>query len=170
MGDSLAPQTEFSRPIFRSSLNDVFQNLAAAMTTRVRQLDLTAQREKPTSEFGPIEGVGAANGTSFIWETQIKVQWAWIILPSLLFILTSLFLGVTMLETKRRGLKVWKLSPTAMICSGLDETTQQQARAAGDLVKMEELVADIQVYLQEDKTDSTDDSWRLGVTRHLAQS
>ena len=170
MGGSLAPQTEFSRPIVRSSLNDVFQNLAAAMSPRVRQLDPTAQREKPTAEFGPIEGVGAANGTSFIWETQIKVRWTWIILPSLLFILTSLFLGVTMLETKRRGLKVWKLSPTAIICSGLDETTQQQVRAAGDPVKMEELAADIQVYLQKDKTGCTDDSWSLGVTRHLAQS
>ena len=163
--------TEFTRPIVRSSLNDVFQKLTAAMTTRVRQLDSTAQREKPVAEFGPIEGVvGAANGTSFIWETQIKVRWTWIILPSLLFILTSLFLGVTMLETKRRGLKIWKLSPTAVICSGLDETTQQQVRAAGDPVKMEERTAGVQVYLQKDKADSTDDSWRLGVTRNLAQS
>lgn len=75
-----------------------------------------------------------------------------------------------MLETKRRGLKAWKSSPIAMICSGLDETTQQEARAAGDPVKVEELAADIQVYLQKDKTDDTDDSWRLGVTRRLAQS
>lgn len=75
-----------------------------------------------------------------------------------------------MLETKRRGLKIWKLSPTAVICSGLDETTQQQVRAAGDPVKMEERTAGVQVYLQKDKADSTDDSWRLGVTRNLAQS
>ncbi|KAL2814508.1 hypothetical protein BDW59DRAFT_176440 [Aspergillus cavernicola] len=169
MSSPLRPPTEFLRPMLRSRLNDVFQNLAAAMTTRVRQLDWSAQNEKPSARFGPLEGVGVANGTSFAMETQIKVQWAWIVLPSLLFVLTALFLGITMLETKQKGLRAWKSSPTAAICSGLDENTQQQVRAAEDPVEMEALAADIQVHLQKGKTDTTGSSWRLKASQSSAQ-
>lgn len=165
------PTTEFFRPMLRSSLNDTFQTLATAMTTRVRQLGSAAQNTTPYDIFGPIplESIGPAKGRSFKVETQIKVQWPWVIVPSLLVILTSIFLGITIFKTRQHGLKAWKYSPMALVCSGLDENTQQQVRLAGDPTKMEAVAADIQVHLLKSEAGATVGGWRLEATPSSVQ-
>lgn len=156
-------RTELQGPLRRSSLEDTFQRLATAMTIAVRSVDPAAQATAPVG-FGPVEGVGLANGTSFATATQIKVQWAWIIVPSLLLILTTLFLGITIVKTRQNGLKAWKQSPLALVCAGVNESTQQQIRAAGDPTMMEEMADHIQVHLQKE-AEITNGRWRLEATR-----
>lgn len=117
--------------------------------------------EYAKADFGTVEDIRAANGTSFIVETQIHVRWAWIILPSWLLILTIVFLEITIFETRKKGLGEWKSSPESLVCSGLDEDVQQEIRATRDPVKMEELAADISVHLRKCKTDTPVEYWKL---------
>lgn len=161
MATAKGHQSEFLLPMLRSSLTDVFKSLADGMTTRVRQLDWSAQNDTPSADFGTVEGIGATNGTSFIVETQIHVRWAWIFLPCLLLILTMVFLEITIFETRNKGLEAWKSSPTALVCSGLDEDVQQEICAARDPVKMEELAADIPVRLRRCEADTPGGYWKL---------
>ncbi|ODM16243.1 hypothetical protein SI65_08242 [Aspergillus cristatus] len=161
MGSSMDIPTEFLLPMLRSSLTDIFESLANGMTARVRQLGWSAQNDTPSAGFGPVEGIGAANGTSFIVETQIHVRWAWVILPCLLLILTMAFLGITIFETRKKGLEAWKSSPIALVRSGLDDNVQQEIRAARDPVKMEELAADIPVRLRRCESDAPSGYWKL---------
>lgn len=148
LGFNSQTQTELLGPLSRSSLNDTFQKIATAMTVAIRSVGPAAQATAP-EEFGPLEAVELANGTSFAMETQIQVQWAWIIVPSLLLILTTIFLGITIVKTRQNGLKAWKRSPVALICAGLDQTAQQQIRGAGDPIMMEEVASGIPVHLQK---------------------
>lgn len=159
MNGPMRDSSEFIQPMLRRNLTDVFRSLANGVTTRVRQLDWSAQNY--TGRSSHAEGIGAANGTSFMMETQIDVRWAWIVLPSLLLVITMLFTGVTIRKTKRMGLEAWKSSPTALICSGLDEDIQQEIRAAKNPIDMENLTADIPVHLRQCNTDAHGDYWKL---------
>lgn len=160
MGEPMRDSSEFAQPMLHHNLTDVFRSLANGATTRVRQLDWSAQND--TGRFSPpAEGIGAANGTSSMMETQIDVRWAWIVLPSLLLVMTMLFTGVTIRKTKRMGLEAWKSSPTTLICSGLDEGVQQEIHAARDPIEMENLTAGISGHFQRCKSDAHGDHWKL---------
>ena len=60
-------------------------------------------------------------------EVYICVTWPWIALPALLVSAGTVFLILVMLETKRRGVCVWKTSELAVLFHGLGGLEQEFA-------------------------------------------
>ena len=73
-------------------------------------------------------------------EVYIHVNWPWITLPALLVAAGTAFLILAMLETKRRGGRVWKTSELALLFHGLGDAEQEFA--AINKVSAMERVAD----------------------------
>lgn len=149
--------SEFDQPLLHQGLTNIFKSLANAITIRVREWDWTAQHNLGIPSLGVI---GAANGTSLVKETQIHVKWPWIVLPSLLLMMTMVFMGVTVWNTKRMGLEAWKSSPTALVCSGLDDDIQQEIRTLKDPIRMENATTGVPVHLRK-FNDGYSDYWKL---------
>ncbi|KAI9375119.1 hypothetical protein BJX61DRAFT_540144 [Aspergillus egyptiacus] len=154
--------TEFSPLLESYGLKEIFRRISMGMSARIRQLDSAAQYKTPTDpfagDFGPVEGIGPVDGTFWKLEPQIQVRWAWVAFPATLLTLTMMFLLVTILQTKRGRLDVWKSSPTPLLCSGLDEEIQRNVRSVRDPVTMENVTADVKVKLEQ---DDLGDTWRL---------
>ena len=79
-------------------------NVAAAMTNYIRD----ASNHTIAGQLG-------------IAETYIRVLWLWIILPGVLVVAGALFLIMGIVETKRRGVDIWKDSELALLFHGLNE-------------------------------------------------
>ena len=77
-------------------------NLATAMTNYIRD----ASNHTVSGQLG-------------ITETYVRVLWPWIILPATLVSSGALFLVMGIVETKRRGVDVWKDSELALLFHGL---------------------------------------------------
>lgn len=150
--------SDFQYTVLHNDLTDIFKAIEDAVTSRIRQWDWNSQSD--SSPRLPVEGTGAVNGTSFMVETQIHVKWAWIVLPCSLLVMTMIFMGITAWNTRRMGLEVWKSSPTALICSGLDEDIQQEVRTIKDPVGMEQATSNVPVRLGQ-CNDVAGDYWKL---------
>jgi hypothetical protein len=53
-------------------------------------------------------------------EIYVSVRWLWLVFPSALVALGVVFLGLTMLTNRRRGLRLWKSSILAILFHGLE--------------------------------------------------
>ncbi|KAL4889976.1 hypothetical protein BDV59DRAFT_185456 [Aspergillus ambiguus] len=147
---------EFVWPLLNTQMPDLFSRLAAALTTHVRKVGLRAKNATAAAfDVAPAEH---APGISWTMETQIHVRWAWIILPALLILSAIIFLGLTILQTKRSGLDVRKSSCLPLLYSGLDEDIQKEMRIEGDLTQAEGLAEQISVRLVK---DGSLNEWRL---------
>ena len=70
-----------------------------------------------------------AEGTTYGWQTCIRVRWAWLSLPAILLLLTILFFVITMAETHTP----WKSSALALLLHGFDDATKQELELTGKL-------------------------------------
>lgn len=120
--------TEFVQPMLDSSFPHLFDGLAKGVTAHVRMTNLSA-------DHAP--GVEPAHGASWTVQTVVQVRWAWVTLPAVLIILTMVFLVLAALESRTRGVEVWKSSTVPLLCSGLDQSLQQELRAVGDPIQIE---------------------------------
>lgn len=91
---------------------------------------------------------------------MVHVLWAWIAIPTILPILTVLFLIMTALQSRAKGLHVWKSSTVPLLCSGLYQKVQQEIRALGDVMQMVDLTNTVQARYVE----SEDGTWILDTT------
>ena len=85
-------------------------NLAAAMTNYIRD----ASNHTVSGQLG-------------ITETYVRVLWLWIILPGVIVVAGALFLIIGIVETKKRGVEVWKDSELALLFHGLNEENERFA-------------------------------------------
>lgn len=85
-------------------------NVAAVMTNYIRQ----ASNHTVSGQLG-------------ISETYVHVLWSWIALPGIVVVAGAFFLITGIVETKRRGVDVWKDSELALLFHGLNEGTERFA-------------------------------------------
>ena len=85
-------------------------NLAAAMTNYIRDA-----------------GNHTVSGQLGVTETYVRVLWPWIILPGVLVVAGALFLVMVIVETKKRGVDIWKDSELALLFHGLNEGNERFA-------------------------------------------
>ncbi|KAJ6027236.1 hypothetical protein N7460_012053 [Penicillium canescens] len=151
---STSIESELFQPLMESSPQTLFSNIAAGISTFIRQSGRASQRE--FASWGQLDGVpqdealGTADGLSWQNETQIRVRWQWITLPVCLVFATVAFLVVTALQTKKSGVDVWKSSNIPMFCSGLDQVFQEKLRETRDPVRMDDLSEEVLAKLVKD--------------------
>ena len=124
------------------SANAYMEGLANAMTSIIRQ-----NGDTPSTEY--------AHGTAYGSQTCIRVQWAWLSLPSALVVLAVAFLIATILET-RSWQMTWKSSALALLFHGLDARSREQYGAMADLPTMEDAAEEVQA-----KLTMPESGWRI---------
>lgn len=105
------------------NVNQTFANIAKSMTNTMRT---TAGQE--------------ALGTSDVLESYIRVQWAWLALPTAVVVAAEVFFGLTVWQTRRRRVPIWKLNSLSVVLHGLEnreEWEQKQARSTMKISEME---------------------------------
>jgi hypothetical protein len=143
------------RVLWQPDIDALFSNLAASMTRNVREVDWETQTYGD-GWLEPTKGVGTANGTAWVLGVYIHVRWPWLILPITLVGLTILFLILTVIETARSKMEVWKSSPVPLLFHGLENTEATRLQLTAQLVEMEIMAEKIPVRLEK-----TDTGWKL---------
>ena len=67
----------------------------------------------------------SVSGTVWVPVPFVKVEWAWLLMPAILYVLVWTLLFITMTRSSLRGLGVWKSSPLAFMLHGLPEGEQK---------------------------------------------
>jgi len=83
----------------------------------------------------------------------VKVEWAWLLMPSILYVLVWILLFHTMMRSSLQRVGVWKSSPLAFMLHGLPEGEQQkniQTTASASADKMQSSVETVNVRLARD--------------------
>jgi hypothetical protein len=88
-----------------SSLNTTFSNLATSISANMR---------------GGSDDQLMATGQLGAYQTFIKVRWPWVILPCVCYCLGSVFLLLSIWQTQKTGVPIWKNSALAILTHGLD--------------------------------------------------
>jgi hypothetical protein len=175
--DSKISVTDFTETMAYFPVNRFFKNLAAGMTISVRRSGRASQQnmlqfaQYPSADSdgesaykigsaynAPLdEGLGVVNGTSYRLETQIEVRWAWVAFPAVLMIMAAGFLVVTILQTRRSGVPLFKSSSIPLVCSGLDNEIQESLRLVNDPVAKDDASSTVMAKFVK----SDDKSWRM---------
>lgn len=163
-------ETEFVQVLLNASIPDSFSKIAAGITKHVRSETSKFQESAIGSSgiewnYSPLE---PARGTSWTVQTQLHVRWAWITLPVVLAILTMIFLLMTALQSRKRGLDVWKSSTIPLLYSGLNPGIQRELRAVVDPMQTEGLACRVRVWLL--KPENTSETWRLDAMDSMKRS
>lgn len=87
-----------------SNISMTMNNIATAMTNYFRN----SSNVTVTGQAGQI-------------ELYVHVNWPWIILPAFVVLAGTTFLLLTIFETKRLGVSIWKTSELALLFHGLEE-------------------------------------------------
>lgn len=123
----LVPYLDLRRNMRMLGLTEVSTNLAKSITTYLRTLD-SKEQAAPSSlqqtEY-EIDGVGPAAGTSYALQVYIEIRWAWITFLGSILLLTILFFVLTIIQSKRHNVAVWKSSPLALLFHGLEPGEKQ---------------------------------------------
>ena len=136
--------------IFRDSEpGPLFENLAKSMTRSIRNVNVSNQATFD-GYIGPLSGVGPVNGTVSYEYVYVSVRWPWLAFSAALVLLTIIFLVLTVIDSTRHDVAVWKSSPVPLLFHGLDEKETERLRAAKGLAEMEKLSGDIRVALKDD--------------------
>ena len=130
---------------------DIFSNIASGLTTLVRQHPINEYMCDNTGI-----GIAVVNGSTWANDTYLHVRWEWLILPSCLVALTFLFLTLTMVQTRRNDIAIWKTSTLALLFHGLEAKAVGLPDCKLQLSEMEETARRIKVQL-----DSNEGTWRM---------
>lgn len=137
--------------IFRDSdMDRLFENLAKSMTRNIRDVNASNQAMSSHGFIGPLSGVGPANGTASYTHVYVFVRWPWLALSAILVFSTIIFLLLTMFQSARHDVALWKSSPVPLLFHGLEENESNRLRKARGVVEMERLSRDIKVELKDD--------------------
>ena len=129
-----------------SSVMKTMQGLANAMTAAMRS-----------------RGEGdAAEGTAYVTQTCVRVEWGWLALDATLVVLTFVFLAATVWQSRRamgagsstagRVRGAWKSSSLPLLWSGLDEEVKRKLESFYTIDEMEELGRSLHLRLER-RTD-----------------
>ncbi|KUL89242.1 hypothetical protein ZTR_03692 [Talaromyces verruculosus] len=104
------------------NIENVFDSLAKVLTIHARSQKCNG---------------GTANGTAWIYEPYIRVQWPWMVLPTVVVMLNLLFFLATVVMT--RGQYIWKSSALPLLFlefeGGVSLQDDQRLRHMEDLSK-----------------------------------
>ena len=119
-------------------LESLFDNVANSLTQGMRMAN------------GPDNG--AVDGTTYVTETVVRVQWAWLSLPFIVEALILLYLLGMMMSS--RGMSTWKDQTLATLCHGLDQKTMADVAALQSTTQIDREAKRLKVQLVTDHTGS----------------
>ncbi|OQE21121.1 hypothetical protein PENSTE_c012G06956 [Penicillium steckii] len=90
----------------------------------------------------------AVNGTAYVSDVYVSVQWPWLILPALLVLAGAVFLATTITLSRKSKLPLWKSSALASLYHGLDHTEKDEYRTASIMEKTAKM-EDVQLQFSE---------------------
>lgn len=130
------------------NIDEIWRNISDSMTTYIRQ----SGRENVS-----IPAVGVTRRA----QTCVRIQWAFIIYPAILVVLSLIFFASMVLQT--RGTKTsrhdWKSSPLALLFHGLDREAITSCSEIAESVgtkEMETIAKETSVRLSK-----TEDGWNF---------
>jgi hypothetical protein len=135
---------DFMQPIQNLGFSEAFARIALGMTNYIRRSNIKAL-SGPEDSFGDFIIGEPVQGTAWTTQTQIRVQWAWILYPVVLLVLTLIFFATTVLQSRYKKLGAWKSSTLPLLCAGLNENIQQELMASGDPKQVESLANSVKV-------------------------
>jgi hypothetical protein len=112
------PFPDLDSPVFidalwnSTNLTLTFDTLARSMTKQIRNID-------PSRHKGIVHG----------WVVHVQVDWAFLALPIAVVVAGILFVILTIIESTRLKIPVWKESALPTLLYGLDDETQTLLRA-----------------------------------------
>lgn len=118
MGDSI--------PAILYNANDTvlaIQNMADSVTTQMRMNGSIVIRNKDPI-LSPDQSV---RGNVWVQQQLVIVRWAWLALPTVLLLLSTLFLVAAFLETHRSGVGLWLSSPLTLFFHARISHEERQA-------------------------------------------
>ena len=137
--------------IFRDSEPDtIFSNMAKSMTRNIRDQNASMQTNTSDNYIFNLAGGGPISGTASQTYIYVSVRWGWLAFSAALVLLTCIFLGLTIFNTARHDVAVWKSSPIPLLFNGLEKEEADQLRRAKGLVEMERLSSGIRFELKDD--------------------
>ena len=120
------------------SLESLFDNVANSLTQSMRMANGPDNR--------------AVDGLTYVTETVVRPQWAWMSLPFIVEALILLYLLGMMMSS--RGMPTWKDQTLATLCHGLDQKTMAGVPALQSTTQIERKAKRLQVQLLTDHTGS----------------
>ncbi|KAL9043364.1 MAG: hypothetical protein Q9214_003446, partial [Letrouitia sp. 1 TL-2023] len=117
------------------NLTALIDNLSHSMSNNIRQQNDTTPN---------------VNGTAWRTETFVQVRWAWFSFPATLVLASLFFLGVSIWDTARRDVLVWKASCLALLFQGRTlDLTGCDNDPVNQLSEMSKVAAKIKVELEQ---------------------
>ena len=146
VGDTFDARTDLRDSIFQVmtdhrgdlTLQSLFDNVAASLTHAMRSVDLSSV-EEPNK---------VANGTTYSAVTVVKVDWAWLSFPFVVWGLVLLY-TIAMIGMSR-GAPLWKDLTIATLCHGLDDKTMKDVATLHAWSDMKDKTKDMHVRLVMD--------------------
>lgn len=78
----------------------------------------TSLAQSMTTQFRSGDGAIPILGVAQIEESYVHIRWAWLTLPVGVVLATAIFLGAAIVNSRRRGMEVWKSSALATLFQG----------------------------------------------------
>ncbi|KAF2092691.1 hypothetical protein NA57DRAFT_49700 [Rhizodiscina lignyota] len=140
-GDAVGGPSDLMQAIYENQNLDCFpenpkdkvacamENIARAATKSMR--DASVLKPGVNARSANFTGAGIAVGQVFSPTIFIHVQWPWIILPALVWVMSCIMFIGTAWKTRRAGVKAWRTSPLALVFLGLDQDAAEKVRQHG---------------------------------------
>ncbi|KAE9376344.1 hypothetical protein N431DRAFT_462185 [Stipitochalara longipes BDJ] len=123
--DSSAGFTASSDQIMRlwygKNITKILENFNVYVTNSLRANQSALLQPSLQSGTYVIDSSTSINGTVWIPVPFVQVQWAWLAMPLGLYILVGLLLVLTMAESSRTGVGIWKSTPIAFLLHGIPD-------------------------------------------------
>lgn len=103
-------------------LNPWIQQIAKSLTNSLRSNNAGMTAKGNVTFAGTVETA----------EAVFEIRWAWLILPIVMVLLSSLFLILTIMQSIRAHVPAWKGSPLALLFCRVDDEVSQMAETSLD--------------------------------------
>jgi hypothetical protein len=123
------------------NLTQTFDHIALSLTNQVRNTATNASH------------IGHASGTTQKWEIHVRVRWAYLAFPASMIAIGILYVLLTIIESTRLHMPVWKESALPGLLHGLDDETQSLLRAGGSQMVGPKAHETIVRFGRDEKTD-----------------
>jgi hypothetical protein len=107
------------------NITRILENLNVYVTNSLRANQSALLQPNLQSGQYVIDPGTSINGTVWIPIPFVQVQWAWLAMPLCLYVLVGILLFLTMAESSRSGVGIWKSTPIALLLHGLPDGEEQ---------------------------------------------
>ncbi|KAK1757952.1 hypothetical protein QBC47DRAFT_294676 [Echria macrotheca] len=111
-----------------SNMQNLVANAARSMTNLIREGNTRLNRR---------DGSAIVTGTVLTPQTFVRIHWEWTAMLASQLVLTTVFLTLTIVSTRRAQMQVIKCSSLATLCA-LDKKTRQHVGGINDLDSLEQ--------------------------------